>query len=66
MVFRQGRKIAAHEHPWLMMVSILLYPQLLGKLVIRSMAICVKGRALVGTFILYRGMQVQWVRFLFC
>jgi len=37
-VLRQGRKITASKHLWLTMVSTLLYPQLLGRPVIKSMA----------------------------
>ena len=37
MVVEQGRKIAAHEHPWSTMVSIALCPSLLGNPVMRSM-----------------------------
>jgi hypothetical protein len=47
MVVEQGRKIAACEHLWLTMVSIALYPSLLGKPVIRSMAIWENGLALM-------------------
>jgi len=48
----QGKKTAVHEHPWLMMVRMLSCPQLFSSPVIRSIATCVKGGALLGTVIL--------------
>ena len=56
MMLEQERKTAAHKHPWSMMVRMLLCPRLLGMPVIKSRATCVKGRELLGTPILYRGM----------
>jgi len=52
MVAWQGRKMVPREHLWSTMVSMLSKPQLLGSLVMRSMAICVKGGASWGTVIL--------------
>lgn len=56
----------AHKHLWSMMVRMVSNPQLLDRSVIKSIAIWVKGGALPRTVILYRGMHVQCVRFLFC
>ena len=39
----QGMNLAAFEQPWLMMVSMVLKPFDLGRLVIRSMATTWKG-----------------------
>jgi hypothetical protein len=47
MVVEQGKKIAPHEQPWSTMVSIASYPSLLGSPVMRSMAMCEKGLALM-------------------
>jgi hypothetical protein len=43
----QGKKIAAHEHPWLTMVSIASCPSLMGSPVMRSMVMWEKGLALI-------------------
>jgi len=48
----QGRKMAPLKHPWSTMVSMLLKPWLLGRPMIKSIAIWVKGGAFSGTVIL--------------
>jgi hypothetical protein len=47
IVVVQGRNIAPREQPWSTMVKIVLKPSLLGKPVIRSMAMCENGLALM-------------------
>jgi hypothetical protein len=47
MVAEQGKKIAAREHPWSTMVNMASCPSLLGRPVMRSMAICENGLALM-------------------
>jgi hypothetical protein len=66
MVVEQGRKIAAHEHPWLTMVSMASCPLLLGSPMIRSMAMWENGLALMDEGIQNIGVLVQCIRFLFC
>jgi len=66
MVVLQGRKAAPCEHPWSTIVNIVSYPCDKGSPVIRSITICVKGGAFSGTGILYSGVLVMCVRFLFC
>jgi hypothetical protein len=66
MVVEQGRKIATREQPWLTMVSIASYLSLLGNPVMRSMAMCEKGLALMVDGIRNIGVLMRWVRFLFC
>jgi hypothetical protein len=66
MVVEQGRKIAAHEHPWSTIVSIASFPLLLGRPVMRSITMWENGLALM-----VDGMQnisglMRCVRFLFC
>src|SRR5216683_8248681 len=58
--------MAAREHPWSTMVSMLSWPRLLGSPVMRSIATWEKGGLSFGTVILYRGVFVLCVRFLFC
>ena len=53
MVSDTGKKIAAHEHPWLTIVRMALCFLICGNPVIRSMATCSKGFASEGTGILY-------------
>jgi hypothetical protein len=66
MVALQGRKMAPREQPWSTIVNIASNPRDLGSPVIRSRAICVKGGVFSGTVILYSGVFVTCVRFLFC
>jgi hypothetical protein len=47
IVVVQGRNIAPREQPWSTIVKIASNPSLLGKPVIRSMAICENGLALM-------------------
>jgi hypothetical protein len=47
IVVVQGRNIAPREQPWSTIVKIALNPLLLGKPVIRSMAMCENGLALM-------------------
>jgi hypothetical protein len=47
MVVVQGRNIVPREHPWSTIVKIASKPSLLGKPVIRSMAMCENGLALI-------------------
>jgi hypothetical protein len=47
MVVEQGRKIAAREHPWSTIVSMVSYPSLLGSPMMRSMAMWEKGLVLM-------------------
>ena len=57
--------MAAREQLWSTIVRMLSHPRLFGRPVIRSMATWVNGSISSGTVILYRGTQVQCVRFLF-
>jgi hypothetical protein len=59
IVVEQGRKIAAHEQLWLTMVSMASYPSLLGNPVMRSMAMCENGLALMGEGIQNIGVLMQ-------
>jgi len=66
MVVLQGRKTAPCEHPWSTMVSMASYPLDLGSPVIRSITICVNRGVFSGTVILWSGVFVICVMFLFC
>jgi len=52
MVLWQGRNMAPLEHLWLTMVRILLYPQLFGRPVIKSITTWVNSGVLSGIVIL--------------
>src|SRR5258707_3749678 len=66
IVVEHGRNRAAREHPWSTMVRMASFPLILGKPVIRSMAICWNGRESSGAVIRYRGILGRCVRVLFC
>jgi hypothetical protein len=66
MVVEQGRKIATREHPWSTMVSMVSCPLLLGRPVIRSIAMWENGLALITDGMQNIGGLMQCVRFLFC
>ena len=61
-----GRKIAALEHPWLMIVNIALKPCLLGSPVIRSMAMVWNGSVFGEVGIQYIGVCHLWVWIFVC
>ena len=65
MVVEQGRKIAACEHPWSTMVSMASCPLLLGRPVMRSIAMWENGLALVADGMQNIGGLMWCVRFLF-
>jgi hypothetical protein len=66
MVVEQGRKIATCEHPWLTMVSMASFPLLLGRPIMRSIAMWENGLALIVDGMQNIGGLMQCVRFLFC
>src|SRR5580693_2841557 len=66
MVVVQGRNIAPREQPWSTIVKIASKPLPLGKPVIRSMAMCENGLALITEGMWNGGVLMRWVRFLFC
>jgi hypothetical protein len=66
MVVVQGKNIAPREQPWSTIVRIASNPSLLGKPVIRSMAMCENGLALITEGMWNGGVLMRWVRFLFC
>jgi hypothetical protein len=66
MVVEQGRKIAACEHPWSTIVNMASCPLLLGRPVMRSIAMWENGLALMLDGIRNIGVLMQCVRFLFC
>jgi hypothetical protein len=66
IVVVQGRKMAAHKHPWSTMVRIASFPLCLERPVIRSIAICLKGSVPSFVVIQYSGVFVWWVMILFC
>src|SRR5229473_3477311 len=65
IVVEHGRNKAAREHPWSTMVRMASFPLILGKPVIRSMAICWNGRESSGVVMQYRGILGRCVRFYF-
>jgi hypothetical protein len=66
MVVEQGKKIATHEHPWSTMVSMVSFPSLLGRPVMRSIAMWENGLVLITDGIQNTGGLTWCVRFLFC
>ena len=65
MVVVQGRNMAPWEQPWSTMVSMALWPLLLGRPVIRSIVTCKNGLAFGGDVIQNIGVLRQCMRFLF-
>ena len=66
MVVMHGRNMALWEQSWSTMVSIALWPLLLGKPVIKSMATCENGLVFGGDVIWNIGVLRRCMRFLFC
>src|SRR5216684_7418836 len=66
IVVEHGRNRAAREHPWSTIVRMASFPLILGRPVIRSIAICWNGRESSRVVIWYKGILGRCVRFLFC
>ena len=66
MVVSHARNMAACKHPWFTMVRIAFFPFTGGNPVIKSIATCWNGWALVSVGMWYGGVLVQWVMILFC
>ena len=66
MVVEQGRKIATREHPWSTIVSMASLPLLLGRPVMRSIAMWENGLVLITDGIQNTEGLTWCVRFLFC
>jgi hypothetical protein len=66
IVVEQGRNIAPREHPWSTMVSMALCPLLLGRPIMRSIAMWENGLALMADGIQNIGGLMRCVKFLFC